>query len=188
MGLIVGMAIAGAIFAGIVFRIRYSLPMGPIVVLLGFVQVVGAANSSYTIAWPAAFNSLVAMLKVFLLQVVTVLRAECASSMTYYDSMLVTLLLFVALISAVMAFMTWSRVQLEQKRFAKSQSGLRHRTTWQALRLLAWSRPLKPTTLVAGVCYPGKPPSTAITKAGGCVAFANSSFCSVLSPQASAPL
>ena len=57
-------------------------------------QIIASANSVYDIPWPQSFSGLLDVLKVFLVDFITITRTNCAARLNYYQSLLLTLLLF----------------------------------------------------------------------------------------------
>lgn len=149
---IVGIVAAACFVAGVLFALRRSLPMSPLSVSLSFAQILAASNSSYTIQWPAAFNALLEYFKVFMLDILTVLKADCAGRLTFLERMQFTLLLFVSGLAAALLLFTADRLRLEQKRRRRARGSAL--PLLAALRGLNWSRPLKPVTFLAIVSYP----------------------------------
>ena len=56
-----------------------------------FEQVVASASSAYSIPWPPSFNSFLATLRIFLVDVVSITRTNCAQPMNYYGSLMTVL-------------------------------------------------------------------------------------------------
>ena len=55
-------------------------------------QIVASASSAYSIPWPPSFNSLLSTLRVFLVDVVSITRTNCAQPMNYYGSLMTVLI------------------------------------------------------------------------------------------------
>ena len=66
-------------------------------------QILASANTAYSIPWPSAFQSFLSVMEVFLVDVISVFRANCATPMTYYDSLVVVLVSFKILLFCVVA-------------------------------------------------------------------------------------
>jgi hypothetical protein len=64
---------------GVMFLIRSMAPRGMMKVGVSMVQIISAANSAYNIPWPSAFASLQNVLKLFLIDVISLTKADCAS-------------------------------------------------------------------------------------------------------------
>ena len=56
------------------------------------VQIIASGSTVYDIPWPPEFMSLISTLRVFLVDVISITKANCARPMNYYDSMLVVLI------------------------------------------------------------------------------------------------
>ncbi len=61
---------------------------------ISMMQIIASANSVYDIPWPQSFSGLLDVLKVFLVDFITITRTNCAARLNYYQSLLLTLLLF----------------------------------------------------------------------------------------------
>lgn len=149
---IIGIVFAALIVLGLLFRVRSSLPMGPLSVTLSFAQIISSSNSSYTIRWPEAFHVVTAYMKAAALDVLTVFKADCTGRLSYYERMDLTLALFFVAVVVVFIVQTAMRLALEQKRRAKSGKG--RLSIVEALRKLNYSRPLKPVTYMFIIAYP----------------------------------
>ena len=55
-------------------------------------QIIASASAVYDIPWPPAFLSLISTLRIFLVDVVSLTKANCAQPMTFYASLVVILL------------------------------------------------------------------------------------------------
>jgi hypothetical protein len=88
---------------GIMFFVRSLAPRGMMKVGVSMVQIVAAANSAYSIPWPPSFASLQNAMKLFLIDVISLSKADCASPVLYYQTLLITLLGFKAIIIAAIA-------------------------------------------------------------------------------------
>jgi hypothetical protein len=92
-----------AALLAVLFAVRNLLPQGMLKVGISMMQIIASANSVYEIPWPTSFAAFLDVLKVFLVDVVTITRTNCARRMDYYQSLLVTLLLFkVAIVLVLM--------------------------------------------------------------------------------------
>ena len=58
-------------------------------------QIVASANTSMSIPWPTLFSVYLNLLKVAMLDVLTLTRTGCATPLTLYDNLLITLAMFV---------------------------------------------------------------------------------------------
>ena len=54
-------------------------------------QIIASGSTVYDIPWPPQFMSFISTLRLFLIDVVSITKANCARPMTYYDSMMVVL-------------------------------------------------------------------------------------------------
>src|SRR5262245_56756926 len=61
---------------------------------ISMLQIVACVNDVYSIPWPPNFSSFLDILKVFLVDVLTVTKANCAVRFTYFQSTLLTLMVF----------------------------------------------------------------------------------------------
>ncbi len=57
-------------------------------------QIIASANSVYDIPWPQSFSAFLDVLKVFLVDFITITKTNCAKRLDYYQGLLLTLLLF----------------------------------------------------------------------------------------------
>jgi hypothetical protein len=91
------------VLLGIMFLIRSLAPRGMMKVGVSMVQIIAAANSAYSIPWPSSFAALQNVLKLFLIDVISLSKADCASPVMYYKTLLITLLGFKGIIFAAIA-------------------------------------------------------------------------------------
>lgn len=54
-------------------------------------QIVASGSTAYSIPWPPSFQRTLDAMKVFLVDIISLTRANCAQPMNYYDSMVVML-------------------------------------------------------------------------------------------------
>ena len=57
-------------------------------------QIIASGSTAYDIPWPSGFMSFLDSLRVFLVDVISLTRANCAQPMSYYDSLVVVLVGF----------------------------------------------------------------------------------------------
>ena len=57
-----------------------------------WLQIIASASSAYSIPWPPSFNSLLSTLRIFLVDVVSITRTNCAQPMNYYGSLMTVLI------------------------------------------------------------------------------------------------
>ena len=57
-------------------------------------QIIASANSVYDIPWPTSFSAFMDVMKLFQVDLLTVTKANCTVRLDYYQSLLLTLLLF----------------------------------------------------------------------------------------------
>ena len=76
---------------GVLFAVRSMMPRGMMKIGISMLQIVASANSVYSIPWPSVFSNFLDLLKVFLVDVVTLTKANCARRMTYFESTAATL-------------------------------------------------------------------------------------------------
>ena len=69
-----------------------ALPYPVALFCLAFPKIIASASNVYAIPWPPAFQSLLSALRVFLVDIVSITRTNCAQPMNYYSSMLLVLL------------------------------------------------------------------------------------------------
>ena len=55
-------------------------------------QIIASASTAYSIPWPPSFNRLLSTLRIFLVDVVSITRTNCAQPMTYYGSLMTLLI------------------------------------------------------------------------------------------------
>jgi hypothetical protein len=97
---------------GLMFFIRSLAPRGMVKVGVTMAQIVASANSAYNIPWPSSFASLLDVLKLFLIDVISLTKADCASPVMFYKTLLITLLGFKGILAlAVVASYTLQRLR-----------------------------------------------------------------------------
>jgi hypothetical protein len=67
-------------------------------------QIIASANSVYDIPWPKVFSDFLDVMKLFMVDVITLTRAQCAAYMNYYTSLVVVLVLFKIVVFLVLLF------------------------------------------------------------------------------------
>ena len=55
------------------------------------VQIIASASTVYDIPWPPQFMSFISTMRVFLIDIVSITKANCAQPMNYYASMMLVL-------------------------------------------------------------------------------------------------
>ena len=81
---IIGIVAAIAVVAFFVLKIKHLLPIETVKIGVSMVQIIASANSTYDIPWPQNFGSYINGMKVFLVDVISLTKANCASPMSYY--------------------------------------------------------------------------------------------------------
>ncbi len=71
---------------------------------ISMAQIIASANSVYEVPWPQVFSDFLDIMKLFLVDVVTLTRAQCAAYMTYFSSLVLVLLLFKVVVALVLLF------------------------------------------------------------------------------------
>jgi hypothetical protein len=90
---------------GVLFVLRGMMGRGMMKVGLTMLQIIASANSAYSIPWPSRFKALLNFARLFLVDIISLTKADCASPVLYYRSLLYTLVGFkflVLLIAVVM--------------------------------------------------------------------------------------
>ncbi len=87
MLLILGLVVVLAIAAAVAWKLHALLPMDVIKVGISMMQILASASSAYNIPWPSVFLQFLNILKLFLIDVISITRANCAQPMTYFQSM-----------------------------------------------------------------------------------------------------
>lgn len=90
-------------------------------------QVFAAASGSFSVPWPTLFAESLDYMKVFLLDVLTMLRTSCATPTSFYDNFFVTVVAF-KVVACVIFF------GLVIKKARASNTGF-----FAAVKLLSWS-------------------------------------------------
>ena len=74
-------------------------------------QIIASASTVYDIPWPPQFMSFISTLRVFLVDVVSITKANCAQPMNYYDSLLLVLVgLKVLLVLMLLGPWAWGKL------------------------------------------------------------------------------
>jgi hypothetical protein len=71
------------------------------------VQIIASANSVYQIPWPTSFSAFLDVLKLFLVDLITLTKANCAQPINFYASLTMVLLVFKAVVGGVL-FLSWA--------------------------------------------------------------------------------
>ena len=90
-GQLVGILLLLLALCGALFAVRALLPVDLLKLGLSMLQIIASASTAYTIPWPPAFTSFLSVLRVFLVDVVSITRTNCAQPLDYYASMTVVL-------------------------------------------------------------------------------------------------
>ena len=61
---------------------------------ISMLQIIASANSVYDIPWPTSFSAFMDVMKLFQVDLLTITKANCTVRLDYYQSLLLTLLLF----------------------------------------------------------------------------------------------
>ena len=77
---------------------RFVLKLGELqdsdvaeVVLDSLIQIIASGSAVYAIPWPPGFLSFISALRIFLVDVISITKANCAQPMTYYASLTIVL-------------------------------------------------------------------------------------------------
>jgi hypothetical protein len=93
------------------YLVRDVLPIDVIKLGVSMVQIIASANSAYDIPWPSAFRRFLSLLRVFLVDVVSITQASCAQPMNYYASLMVVCIgLKLALALLLLGPWLWSKL------------------------------------------------------------------------------
>ena len=136
----------------------------------------------YDIPWPSAFMSFISTLRVFLVDVVSITKANCARPMNYYDSMMVVLVgTKVVLLLLVLGPWLWQKLRnsnfawfararernlqehvraVEHGMVGRRRASIaleirRSVTTLTARTKIDWLKVFRTSFMVLFVCYPG---------------------------------
>ena len=75
-------------------------------------QIVASGSTVYAIPWPPQFMSFISTLRLFLIDVISITKANCAQPMNYYGSMMLLLVGFkVVLILLLLGPWLWGKLQ-----------------------------------------------------------------------------
>jgi hypothetical protein len=94
VGVMLGIVFAMIVGAAILVRLRNVLPIVQLKVGVSMLQVLAASNTAYDIPWPPAFKQFLDYTKVVLVDLFGLIPATCAQPMTYYTTLIVTLVTF----------------------------------------------------------------------------------------------
>jgi hypothetical protein len=103
IGIVVGVVAGLLLIAGVVVHLRNVLPLVQLKVGVSMLQILAASNSAYHIPWPAVFANFLSQLKVVLVDVYGLIPAECTRPMTFYTSLIVTLVAFKLVLLVILA-------------------------------------------------------------------------------------
>lgn len=117
--------IALAVLA-VLFHFRNVLPRAPVKVFMAFAQIVGAAGQVYDIPWPPAFDAFLGALRVALMEVLKLTRFSCAEQISFYDSLVFTLLGFKILFAAVVALLIAEKALRKRRQVKKALAARDH--------------------------------------------------------------
>ena len=136
-------------------------------------QIIASASSVYAVPWPPSFLSFMSSLRVFLIDIISITKANCAQPMNYYTS-LVIVLLGMKLILALLLVVPWIFLNAQRvyRRFRRRRT-VRHdvtdsareaqtrsattpsRTTSTQESSSSWLKVFKASFMLLFVAYPG---------------------------------
>ena len=73
---------------------------------LSIAQILASGSTAYDIPWPASFNSFLSTLRLFLVDVISITRTNCAQPMNYYANMM-TVFIGVKIMLALLLLGPW---------------------------------------------------------------------------------
>ena len=82
------------VLAWLFYLSKRFLPVDLLKLGLSMMQIVASGSTVYDVPWPPAFHQFISSLRVFLVDLISITKASCTHSLTFYDSMVVV---FVAL-------------------------------------------------------------------------------------------
>ena len=146
-------------------------------------QIIASGSTVYDIPWPPQFMSFISTLRLFLIDVVSITKANCARPMNYYDSMMVVLVgTKLVLVLLVLGPWAWHRVRASdvgclarararsvQKRVSSVEDAMVGRrrgsiarelqrsvaTIQQDVNKIDWMKVFRTSFMVLFVSYPG---------------------------------
>ena len=152
----------------------------------GLLQIIASGSTVYDIPWPPQFMSFISTLRLFLIDVVSITKANCARPMTYYDSMMVVLVgTKLVLVLLLLGPWLWGRLRRSrlpvlsrhtdrsvQKLVSVMEDGMRGRRRASIAREIQqslekvqhdavsidWVKVFRTSFMVLFVSYPGTPP------------------------------
>ena len=75
-------------------------------------QILASGSTAYEIPWPGSFSSFLSTLRLFLVDVISITRTNCAQPMNYYASMMAVLIgVKVVLVLMLCAPWLWGRMK-----------------------------------------------------------------------------
>ena len=80
-------------------------------------QILASGSTAYEIPWPANFSSFLSTLRLFLVDVISITRTNCAQPMNYYASMM-TVLIGVKVVLVLMLVGPWAWARMKRSRYA----------------------------------------------------------------------
>jgi hypothetical protein len=121
MGALFGLSLLLITICGGLYLVRDVLPIDVIKLGVSMVQIIASANSAYDIPWPSAFRRFLSLLRVFLVDVVSITQASCAQPMNYYASMMVVCVgLKLALALLLLGPWAWSKLSVRGCRLTRA--------------------------------------------------------------------
>ena len=146
-------------------------------------QIIASGSSVYDIPWPPQFMAFISTLRLFLVDVISITKANCARPMNYYDSMMVVLVgTKLVLLLLLLGPWLWSRLRRSrlgllrrhverrvQKRVSAIEDGMRGRHRASIAREIQqslgkvqhdavsidWMKVFRTSFMVLFVSYPG---------------------------------
>jgi hypothetical protein len=121
IGALFGLSLLLVAICSVLYMVRELLPIDVIKLGVSMVQIIASANSAYDIPWPAAFRRFLSLLRVFLVDVVSITQASCAQPMNYYASMMVVCVgLKLALVVLLLCPWLWSKLATRNCRLTRA--------------------------------------------------------------------
>lgn len=97
IGVLLVLMVAGALL----FKLRDIMPMDHLKVLLSMGQIIASGNTVYAIPWPPLFRGFLNGMRVFLIEIVSLTRANCTQPLSFYTGMVATLVVFKVVLVAI---------------------------------------------------------------------------------------
>ena len=100
---VIAILLALLVCGGLLFKFREVLPVDELKVALSLCQVIASGSSVYDIPWPSSFARLLDSMQLFLIDVVSLTRADCTQPISFYGRVVVVLVAFKLMLIVLLA-------------------------------------------------------------------------------------